>query len=224
MALQIQSSSSQLQTIHPSIHFLYPLNPSVGSRGGARAYPSGHRARGGVHPRQVASPSQTRQTTTHMLTLTPKDNLVEKPSNLTCLFLDGWRKLEYPERTHAYTGRTCKLHTDTPSRDLNLEPSCCEETVVTTTPPCSPNYKPIFCNLIIIQFIKFQSTPIHTEPILNSWARHWTPCCLPIHPSVYECVWMSRKPVVMHKLRHAVWVCVNGWMWRAVLEAFWVIS
>jgi len=45
------------KTIHPSIHFLYPLNPWVGSRGGG-AYPSGHRARGGVHPGQVASPSQ----------------------------------------------------------------------------------------------------------------------------------------------------------------------
>jgi len=28
------------------------------------------------------------------------------------LFLDGGRKPEYPERTHAYTGRTCKLHTE----------------------------------------------------------------------------------------------------------------
>ena len=39
------------------------------------------------------------------LTLTPKDNL-ESPINLT---LGGERKPEYPERTHAYTGRTCKL-------------------------------------------------------------------------------------------------------------------
>ena len=54
--------------IHPSIHFLYPLNPPVGSRG-AGAYPSGHRARGGVHPGQVASPSQghieTNETNNH---------------------------------------------------------------------------------------------------------------------------------------------------------------
>jgi len=28
------------------------------------------------------------------------------------MFLDGGRKPEYPERTHAYTGRTCKLHTE----------------------------------------------------------------------------------------------------------------
>ena len=53
--------------VHPSIHFLYLLNPSVGSEAGA--YPSGHRARGGVHPGQVASPSQghteTNETNNH---------------------------------------------------------------------------------------------------------------------------------------------------------------
>jgi len=27
---------------------------------------------------------------------------------------DGGMKPEYPERTHAYTGRTCKLHTERP--------------------------------------------------------------------------------------------------------------
>ena len=40
---------------HPYIHFLYPLNPTVRSRGGAGAYPSSRQARGGVHPGQVAS-------------------------------------------------------------------------------------------------------------------------------------------------------------------------
>jgi len=30
------------------------------------------------------------------------------------LFLGGGRKPENPERTHAYTGRTCKLHTERP--------------------------------------------------------------------------------------------------------------
>jgi len=37
------------------------------------------------------------------LTLTPRDNL-EKPINLTCMFLGGGWKPEYPERTHAYMG------------------------------------------------------------------------------------------------------------------------
>jgi len=53
------------------------------------------------------------------------------------MFLDGGRKLENPERTHAYTGRTCRLHTGRPR--LGIEPGtlCCEATVLTTTPPCS---------------------------------------------------------------------------------------
>jgi len=63
-------------SIHPSIRFLYRLIRRSG-RGGAGAYPSGHWAKGGLHPGQVASPS-------------------------------------------------------------NLEPSRCEATVLTTTPPCSP--------------------------------------------------------------------------------------
>jgi len=50
--------------------------------------------------------------------------------------LGSGRKPEYPERTHTYTGRTCKLHTERP-QPKTLEPSCCEVTVLTTTPPCS---------------------------------------------------------------------------------------
>ena len=61
---------------HPSIFYTRLIRPS--GRGGAGAYPSGHRARGGVHPGQVASPSQghteTNKTNNHSLTLTPKDN------------------------------------------------------------------------------------------------------------------------------------------------------
>jgi len=47
------------------------------------------------------------------------DNL-GTPINLTCMVLDGGKKLEYQERTHAYTGRTCKLHTEMPQ--LRIEP------------------------------------------------------------------------------------------------------
>jgi len=36
------------------------------------------------------------------------------------MFLDGGRKPEYPERTHAYTGRTRKLHTERPQ--VGIEP------------------------------------------------------------------------------------------------------
>ena len=60
-----------------SIHFPYHLVRQSG-RGGAGAHPSSHRAKGRVHPGQVASPSQghieTNETNTHTLTVTPKDN------------------------------------------------------------------------------------------------------------------------------------------------------
>jgi len=36
------------------------------------------------------------------------------------MLLDGGRKPEYPERTHAYTGRTCRLPTERPQ--LGIEP------------------------------------------------------------------------------------------------------
>ena len=56
---------------------IHPFSiPSIrrSGRGGAGAYPSVHRAKGGVHPGQVASPSQGHiETNNH--TLTPKDNL-----------------------------------------------------------------------------------------------------------------------------------------------------
>ncbi|MEQ2256383.1 hypothetical protein ILYODFUR_023645, partial [Ilyodon furcidens] len=57
---------------------------------------SSPRARGGVHPGQVASPSQgNTQTTMHTLIHTPKGNL-ERPINLTGMSLDCERKPEYP--------------------------------------------------------------------------------------------------------------------------------
>jgi len=39
------------------------------------------------------------------------------------MFFGGGRKPEYPERTQAYTGRTCRLHTAKAlRRDSNQEP------------------------------------------------------------------------------------------------------
>jgi len=48
--------------------------------------------------------------------------------------MDGGRK--YPERTHAYTGRTCKLHTERPRVGVEPGTLCCEATVRTTVQPC----------------------------------------------------------------------------------------
>ncbi|MEQ2288787.1 hypothetical protein AMECASPLE_026350 [Ameca splendens] len=72
---------------------------------------------GGVHPGQVPSPSQgntdTHRTNNHAHThsYTPKGNL-ERPINLTVMFLDCGRKPEYLEKPHVCTGRTCKLHAE----------------------------------------------------------------------------------------------------------------
>ncbi|MED6266838.1 hypothetical protein CHARACLAT_006080 [Characodon lateralis] len=81
--------------IHPSIFYtrffhgeLVPISSS-------------QQARGGVHPRQVTSQSkdnteiQDKQPCMH--SFTPKGNL-ERPINLTVMFLDCVRKPEYPER------------------------------------------------------------------------------------------------------------------------------
>ena len=96
---------------HPSIHFLYPLNLSVGSRG-AGAYPSGHWARGGVHAGQVASPSQGH---------------TEKQDKQPC--------------TLTVTPRMCFFTVGRSQRasiwDSNRKPFCCE-VMVLTTPPCCP--------------------------------------------------------------------------------------
>ena len=73
----------------------------------------------------------TERQTTVQLTFTPTDNL-DSPINLTCMCLDGGRKPEYPERSHTYTGRTCRLHTERTSRELN--PLCCEASPDTMQP------------------------------------------------------------------------------------------
>jgi len=128
--------------IQTSIHFLYSINPSVGSRGGLSLSQRSSGERRGTPwtgRQSIIGPHRDkRDKQPHTLTLTPKDNL-ESPINLTFIFLDGGRKPEYPERTHAYTGRTCKLHTERPRWGSNLCPSRCE----TVQPPihlCSAKY------------------------------------------------------------------------------------
>ncbi|MEQ2296705.1 hypothetical protein AMECASPLE_027301 [Ameca splendens] len=62
--------------------------------------------------RQSIAGKHTGQTTMHT-PFTPKANL-ERPINLTVMFLDCRRKPEYPQGTHACTGRTCTLHAERP--------------------------------------------------------------------------------------------------------------
>ena len=93
--------------------FLYPLNLSVGLRGGRS---SGERWGTPWTGRQsITGPHRDEQPCTLALR-----TILESPINLTCMFLDGGRKTEYPERTHAYTGRTCRLPTERPQ--VGIEP------------------------------------------------------------------------------------------------------
>ena len=85
----------------------------------------------------IAGPHTDRDKQPFTLTLTPMVNL-ECPIYLSphCMFLDCGRKPENPERTHAHTGRTCKLHAERPLFQPGLEPgsSRCKARVLTTTP------------------------------------------------------------------------------------------
>ena len=91
---------------HPSIHFLYPLNRVVG---GLEPIPAGKPWTG---HQSITGPHRDKQPHTRSQSLLR--TILETPINPTCMLLDGGRKPEYPERTHAYTGRTCKLHTERP--------------------------------------------------------------------------------------------------------------
>ena len=77
----------------------------------------------------------------HTLTyaFTPANNS-QSPFNLTCMFLDGGRKPEYPDRTHTCTARTCKLHTERPQLGFTKNPLYRAATVPTTS-QCRPSLK-----------------------------------------------------------------------------------
>jgi len=112
----------------------------VGS-GGAGASPAnvpgerrGHLDRS---PEQVASLSQgNTETHNHAHThITPRDNL-ERPINLTVMFLDCGRKPEYLEKTHHAQGEHGDSMQKDRGRESNPEPSCCK--ALPTAPLCSP--------------------------------------------------------------------------------------
>lgn len=62
--------------------------------------------------------------------------------------LDCERKTEYPERTDADTGRTCKFYTERPNGGYMVvsNPGSSEAKVLTTTPSCCP-YSDIFAQI-----------------------------------------------------------------------------
>jgi len=85
----------------------------------------------------VAGQHRDTQPCTH--TLTPRDNL-DRPVNLTVMFLGCGRKPEYPEKTHHAQGEHGDSMQKDPSRESNPEPSCCKATALPTAPLCSPIY------------------------------------------------------------------------------------
>ena len=113
--LMIFSSNSLQFKLFSSIHpFSIPASSVARVVGGLEPIPAviGREA-GYTLDRSPVHHRATRQTTTH----TPR-TILETLISLTCMFLDGGRKPEYPERN--LRRRTCKLHTRKgPSRELN---------------------------------------------------------------------------------------------------------
>ena len=96
------------------IHLLYLLNPTQGCWGGWSLSQLSLGERQGTPwtgRQSITGPHRDEQSST--LTLSPRVYL-ESPINLSCMFWGVGRETEYSERTHAYTGRTCKLHTERP--------------------------------------------------------------------------------------------------------------
>ena len=122
--------------IHPSIHFLYPLNPSVGLRGGwsLSQRPLGERRGTPWTGRQsITGPhKEKRDKQPHTLLRT----ILETPINLKGMVF--WTVGGEPMHTW---GEHANSTQKGPSWELNLEPSRCEATVLNTTPPCSPHCK-----------------------------------------------------------------------------------
>jgi len=143
----------------PSIHFLYPLNPTQ-VHGGAGAYPSCQcdERQGTPWTRRQSIIGPHRDKRPFTLTLTQRVKL-GSPINLTSIFFwtVGGRRSTRRE-THTYTRRTCKLHTE------RLQPGFKPGTlllgggVLTTTPPlCKmPNWENLQGDKHFIRISLFQ--------------------------------------------------------------------
>ncbi|MEQ2166704.1 hypothetical protein GOODEAATRI_030992 [Goodea atripinnis] len=143
--LFIKNQVPQSEKIHLSI--FYTRFSHTGSPGSWCLSPAAYKRESGSTVDQSpvysrATQRDTGQTTRHPVT--PKGNL-KRPINLTAMFLDCGRKPEYPVRTHACTGRTCKLHAERPQTG----PSCCKTTIPLTAPLCSPSEEIIYCKSFV---------------------------------------------------------------------------
>uniref|UniRef100_A0A3Q2ZNY8 Glycoprotein endo-alpha-1,2-mannosidase n=1 Tax=Hippocampus comes TaxID=109280 RepID=A0A3Q2ZNY8_HIPCM len=108
-----------------AFYYIWYGNPSFDRLGGG----------GLLEPIPVAFRQDEQPST---LTLTPRDNL-ECSISLPCMFLECGRQPEYPEKTHAAPGRTCKLHTGRPELELNPVSLYCEVVALTTGPLGRPS-------------------------------------------------------------------------------------
>ena len=101
-----------------SIQFLYLLNPNQGC-GGAGACPRCHWARGRAHPGQVTSPLQghteTNETKNYPCPHSLLGSILQSAINLTCMFLGGGRKPEFPENPRIHGEKRQTLHRKAPA-------------------------------------------------------------------------------------------------------------
>lgn len=105
---------------------------------------------GGVHLRQVISPSQTnRRVNNHAYTQTHTHTQNDQIS----VYLDGFScriKFEVREKTHECMKRTCKLHAGRPQP--GLKPFCCKAAVAVATTMTLPLTKKVLPKIQIHSF------------------------------------------------------------------------
>ena len=108
--LVLTSVWKKVWMIHPSIHFLYSLNPSQGCRRPDQSITGPHKDK---HNKQPYAPTVIRRV------------CLELAINVTCMFLDDGRSQSI-WREHAQ-GKYANSTQKGPSRDSNQEASCCKD-------------------------------------------------------------------------------------------------
>ncbi|KAF4083252.1 hypothetical protein AMELA_G00137910 [Ameiurus melas] len=102
--------------------------------GESGAYPRNHRAQGGVHPGQGASPSQGTITYTFTHPHSYTTDTLDTPISLPCRSIYLGRKPEYLEETPTARGEHANSAHTGPRWELNPHPWRCEANVLTIKP------------------------------------------------------------------------------------------
>ena len=87
--------------------------------------------------KSIAGPHREINNHTHRINL-------ESPLNLTCMFFNSGRKLEYPERTHTCMGRTSKLLTERSQPGFEPRTLLWRGNSANHHTTMQPNYKPAY--------------------------------------------------------------------------------